>query len=56
MKLVVERGNKEKLDEAKKYYQRAAAIAAAVFGPGHTKCNQYASCLFICENYATLSS
>jgi len=45
-----------KLEEAKKYYTEANRIVKAVFGPEHTKSKQFESLLYICENYAMLSS
>src|SRR5262245_60574599 len=54
MKLVAEgpvAGRSAKLAEAKKYYTEANRIVATSLGPEHTKCQQYASLLFIIDNF-----
>ena len=43
-----------KLEEAKKYYTQAQRIAQATFGADHTKTRQFASLLFIIDNYHSL--
>jgi tetratricopeptide (TPR) repeat protein len=43
-----------KLEEAKKYYSQAQRIAQATFGADHTKTRQFASLLFIIDNYHSL--
>jgi len=48
-------GEGDKLEEARKYYIAANKIVETALGPDHTKCRQFASLLFICENFALLS-
>jgi len=56
MKLHVEAGgNSPKLVEAEKYYKEAYRIIKIALGENHTKCQQYASLLFICQYYTELS-
>jgi hypothetical protein len=56
MKLLTEEKNVSKLAEAKQNYTEANRIIAKSFGAGHTKCNQFASLLFIIDNYDSLSN
>lgn len=53
LKLVAE-GKKEKLAEAKKYYEEANNIVVLSLGPMHPKSQQFASLLFIVDNYDSL--
>eukprot|EP01124_Arcella_intermedia_P034809 TRINITY_DN8695_c0_g2_i1.p1 TRINITY_DN8695_c0_g2~~TRINITY_DN8695_c0_g2_i1.p1 ORF type:complete len:526 (-),score=117.47 TRINITY_DN8695_c0_g2_i1:19-1569(-) len=51
MKLYVEAGIQDKLEEARKFYLEANRIIKAALGEEHTKCKQFQSLLFICENF-----
>jgi len=55
MKLTVESRQKDKLPEAEKYYKEASRIVDNSLGKEHTKSKQFASLLFICENFSSLS-
>jgi len=55
MKLHVENRGSKKIQEATKYYTSANKIIEKTLGADHTKCKQFTSLLFICENYDLLS-
>lgn len=46
--------DKSKLAEAKKYFTEANKIVNETLGKDHPKSTQFASLLFICENYEQL--
>ena len=55
IKTFVENPSKgEKLSEAKKYYVEAESICVLRLGKQHSKVDQLASLLFICDNYAAI--
>jgi len=52
LKLYVEAGGQgNKLSEAENYYTQANKIIGDNLGKDHPKCQQFASLLFICQNY-----
>eukprot|EP01090_Pellita_catalonica_P000325 TRINITY_DN10220_c0_g1_i1.p1 TRINITY_DN10220_c0_g1~~TRINITY_DN10220_c0_g1_i1.p1 ORF type:complete len:702 (+),score=187.25 TRINITY_DN10220_c0_g1_i1:153-2258(+) len=56
MKLFVEKNQQDKLSEARSHYVKANSIIEKALGKDHTKCNQFASLLFICDNYSSMMS
>lgn len=55
LKLLVEKGGRSKLEEAKNYYNRARTICIDRLGPDHTKVQQMDSLIFIADNYDAVS-